>query len=139
MLSFICIDSSIAWEIRSEVPASIEAGQPIILDLWEWLAAGDCYACRGYEVEYGDLGADVFLSIERVKPLGDPCNGPGEICEYLVEVTFQEPGQQLLRLVERVIAPIFGGDTVIAEYQIEVEPVVPISSTTWSTIKTLYR
>lgn len=79
------------------------------------------------------------MSIERTRPLGDPCHGPGDICEYLVEVTFEEPGTQVLTLVERVIASVFGGDTVMGEFPIEVAAQVPNAVTTWGAIKAVYR
>ena len=128
-----------AWEMRSEIPDTIGAGESFVLDVWEWLAAGDCYVCTGYTLEYGDHSAEVVLGIERVKPWGDPCNGPGDICDYGIEVAFDDPGSSTLSIIERVIAPPFGGDTLIGAIAIEVEEPVFADSATWGALKAIYR
>ena len=128
-----------AWEIRSDVPDSLETGQSFVLEVRTLLPNSECYACRGHEVDYGEFTADVFLITERTQPWAHDCNGFETSCYDYIEIEFQVPGLHVLRLTDRFIAPALGRDTLIFEYSIEVEAAVPNSGFTWGAIKARYR
>lgn len=86
---------SFAWEIRSDIPDTVEVGQPIVLDIVTWIPNTECHACRGHEVEHGDLSADVYVATERTQPWAHDCNGYETSCYDMVE-SARWPASRLL-------------------------------------------
>ena len=130
---------SFGWEVLNEVPAVAQIGVPIELQIRGWMESGDCYVSEGYIVLSAGNAAEVILLVRKTNGWADPCGGPGNIYEYTVEVSFFEVGPSTLTITQRLDAPPLGGDTPIAQYEIEVQAALSDEDTAWGALKAIYR